>query len=207
VPPALVARPAPEPAPGSDESRSRGRRGPLTRPPAASGRSPACGCIFTAGSWECLGYRRPAASGGGARGRHKGAKPVPGSHGVATLRRAALVTSPFARVLPGVHLLGPGVAGSGDLPDSWSGPRLMPRPVPHRPAARRRVAEHRHMPRWCAWRAGSLRRAAVTHHPRHDDPAGTPLMPVAAAFRVTPPAGPPHAHHTIRTRVRNDSVS
>jgi len=79
---------------------------------------------------------------------------------------------------------------------------LTPRPVPHRPAPRRRVTEHGHVSGRGARRAGSLRRAAVAHHPRDDDPARSPLVPVLAPLRVTPPVRPLNPMGTIRTRVR-----
>ena len=78
---------------------------------------------------------------------------------------------------------------------------LVPGPVPHRPAARRRVAEHRHMPGRTTPRRRPRRRA-VAQHPRHGDQARSPLVPVLAPLRVTPPRRAPHPHATIRTRVR-----
>ncbi len=85
-----------------------------------------------------------------------------------------------------------------------SGAPLTPRPVPHRPAARRRVAEHRHVPRRATTHPlpGSQGGRAVAQHPRHCDQTWSPLVPVLAPLRVTPPRRTPHAHDTIRTRIR-----
>jgi hypothetical protein len=35
---------------------------------------------------------------------------------------------------------------------------------------------------------------AITQHPRHGDQARSPLVPVLAPLRVTPPVRPPHPH-------------
>src|SRR4249920_2460187 len=78
---------------------------------------------------------------------------------------------------------------------------FVPWPVPHRPAARRRVAEHRRVP-GRARRARGERWGTVTQHPRNDDQARSPLVPVLTPLRVTPPRRTPHPHDTIRTRVR-----
>jgi hypothetical protein len=77
---------------------------------------------------------------------------------------------------------------------------LVPRPVPRRPAARRRVAVHHHVPR-PMFALGPCR-GAVARHPAHDDPARPPLVPVRAPLRVTPPVRALHPHATIRTRER-----
>jgi len=58
----------------------------------------------------------------------------------------------------------------------------VPRPVPHRPAARRRVAENHHVPGAVLPRRS--RRAAVARHPRDSDPPGRPLVAVRAPLRV-----------------------
>jgi hypothetical protein len=75
-----------------------------------------------------------------------------------------------------------------------------PGPVPHRPAALH-PAVHRHVP-GRASPGRSLRRRAIAQHPRHDDQARSPLVPVLAPLRVRPPCRTPHAHDTIRTRIR-----
>src|SRR6266516_6444916 len=78
-----------------------------------------------------------------------------------------------------------------------------PGPVPDGPAARRCVAEHRHMPRRAADPLlGSQSGRAVAQHPRHGDQPRSPLVPVLAPLRVTPPVRTPHPHDTIRTRIR-----
>jgi len=59
----------------------------------------------------------------------------------------------------------------------------MPRPVPHRLAARRRIAEHRHMSGRPAPGRGPRRRAVV-QHPWRGDQARSPLVPVLAPLRV-----------------------
>lgn len=57
---------------------------------------------------------------------------------------------------------------------------LMPRPVPGRPAARRRLAVHRQMPGRSAARLllGSHRGRPVAHRPAHGDQARPPPVPV-----------------------------
>jgi hypothetical protein len=77
---------------------------------------------------------------------------------------------------------------------------LVPRPVPRRPAARRRVAVHHHVPR-PVLELGP-RRGALARHPAPDDPARPPLVPIRAPLRVTPPVRALHPHDTIRTRER-----
>src|SRR6266550_1821420 len=67
------------------------------------------------------------------------------------------------------------------------------RPVPDRPAARRRSAVDRQMP-GRAVAAGLDRRGTVAQRERHDDQARPPLVPVLAALRVAPPARPYHCH-------------
>jgi hypothetical protein len=47
-----------------------------------------------------------------------------------------------------------------------------------------------------------LRRRAVAQYPGHGDQARSPLVPVLAPLRVTPPVRSPHPHDKIRTRVR-----
>ena len=61
------------------------------------------------------------------------------------------------------------------------GPRLVPRLVPGRPAARRLAVHHQ-----------------VTR---------SPLVPVLAALRVTPPVGTLHLHSPIRTRERSEAAT
>jgi hypothetical protein len=65
---------------------------------------------------------------------------------------------------------------------------LAARPVPRRPAARRRRAIHRHMPRRPA-AAGGHRRGAVAQRPRNHDQPRAPLVPVGAPLEITPPSG------------------
>ena len=67
--------------------------------------------------------------------------------------------------------------------------RVVPQPVPHRPAARRRVAVHDQVP-WAVLARGPRRRA-VARHPRHRDQARPPLVPVRAPLRVAPPVRSP----------------
>ena len=78
----------------------------------------------------------------------------------------------------------------------------MPGPVPNRPAARHRVAVHRQMPRG-PWPGGRLRWGTAAQHPRDDDLAGAPVVPVRAALRVVPrpPVRTSHPHDPIRTRI------
>jgi hypothetical protein len=80
--------------------------------------------------------------------------------------------------------------------------RLVPGPVPNRPTARHRVAVHRQMPRG-PWPGGRLRRGTAAQHPRDDDLAGAPVVPVRAALRVVPrpPVRTSHPHDPIRTRI------
>jgi hypothetical protein len=75
----------------------------------------------------------------------------------------------------------------------------VPRGVPGRPAARR-LAVHHQVTR-AVFPLGRRRRA-VTRHPAHDDPPRSPLVPVLAALRVTPPVRTLHPHGTIRTQKR-----
>jgi hypothetical protein len=79
--------------------------------------------------------------------------------------------------------------------------RVVPRRVPHRPAARRRIAEHRHVPGRAATGRRPGRRA-VAQQPRHGDQSRSPPVPVLAPLRVTPPVRTRTPIGTIRTRVR-----
>jgi hypothetical protein len=134
----------------------------------------------------------------GARGTGApAARPTPGgSARCVGLRRAP--TTPEPR--PGAPVRSRGDGGSRPMPDpGWAG-RLVLWLIPGRPAARR-LAVHRHMPRGTR-RAGRPGRGTVAQHPRNNDPARPPLVPVFAPLRVAPPLRPVHVHDTIRTQVR-----
>ena len=79
--------------------------------------------------------------------------------------------------------------------------RLMPGLVPAGPAARRIAPDHQvTCPRYPATLRDS--QCAVAWRPVHGDQARSPLVPIRAPLRVTPPHRPPHPHKTSRTRKR-----
>ena len=150
-------------------------------------------------------WPKPRAGGGIHRpGPHPYRGPMPGWWSVsACISQARRVNHfPILTLAPSVPLHDqprPAVSAEGPLP--WSlGPRFVPRPVPRRPAPRRRVAVHQHVPRAVLTRGP--RQGTVARHPRDSDQTRSPLVPVRAPLWVTPPVRTLHPHDTIRTRVR-----
>ena len=184
--------------PGSTEwrgppsrSQGRGEARPHFPPPAVS-----CTCISTA--WPPR--TSPPSSSGAARTSPEMTGPVGSPRPMrGTVRRRGL-PSRAGKARPRSPLpLTPATDGPIVLHAG-----LVPRPPPGRPAARR-LAVHHHMTR--AVLPLGRRWRAVTRHPAHDDPPRSPLVPVLAALRITPPARTLHPHDTIRTRARMAGTS
>ena len=152
----------------------------------------------------CERWPKPRAGGIHRPGPHPYRGPMPGGWSVsACISQARRVNHfPILTLAPSVPLHDqprPAVSAEGPLP--WSlGPRFVPRPVPRRPAPRRRVAVHQHVPRAVLTRGP--RQGTVARHPRDSDQTRSPLVPVRAPLWVTPPVRTLHPHDTIRTRVR-----
>ena len=149
-------------------------------------------------------WPKPRAGGGIHRpGPHPYRGPMPGWWSVsACISQARRVNHfPILTLAPSVPLHDqPRPAVSAEGPLAWSlGPRFVPRPVPGRPAPRRRLAVDHHVARavLAGGRGGGQSTASTDR-----DQARAPLVPVRAPFRVTPPVRTLHPHGTIRTRVR-----
>src|SRR6266699_3230115 len=97
----------------------------------------------------------------------------------------------------------PAVLGSRPGRRTHLAPWLVPRPVPHRPAAAH-VAVDRQVPRPVL--NARPPRGAVARHPRDCDQAGRPFVPVGAALRVDHVWSDTWQHHGPPCTARDLSV-